>query len=205
MHHRLGTEQWLRTEKGLTGPDAELPVCDGCNCGACSTLSERGESACDKKGGALHLDADGHPVASGELPQIEDIKRTKKHGIDVKLEVPDGVLTQPPIAGAYEIRESFEKVTPYPDTPPRSFAPIAGAWVVGVEPVPNTTGTPWPWRAAIAAPLNGQIYNRANVLHPARSGSVTVRVPVPKGSTKVKGILRGGGRPRGAERVVDLN
>lgn len=203
--NEITVEQWLRSEKGITGPDAELPVCDGCNCGACSTLSARGESACDKKGGALHLDAEGHAVSASEAPQVADIKKTKKHGVDVKLEVPEGLLTQPPIAVAYENGETFEKVTPYPETPPRAFAPITGAWVVGVEPVPNTTGTPWPWREGISAPLNGQIYNRANVLLPARAGNVTVRVPVPKTVSKVKVILMEGGEPKGAERVIDLN
>jgi len=123
----------------------------------------------------------------------------------VKLEVPEGLLTQPPIAVAYENGETFEKVTPYPETAGRSFAPIAGAWVVAVEPVPNATGTAWPWRAAISAPLNGQIYNRANVLLPARAGNVTVRVPLPKAVSKGKVILMEGGEPKGAERVVDLN
>lgn len=202
--NEITVEQWLRAEKGLTGADAELPVCDGCNCGACSTLSARGENACDRKGGALHLDAEGHPVASSEPPQIADLKKTKKHGIDVKLEVPEGLLTQPPIAVAYENGETFEKVTPYPETAPRAFPPIAGAWVVGVEPVPNSTGTAWPWRAAISAPLNGQIYNRANVVLPARAGNVTVRVPIPKAVAKVKVVLMESGQPKGAERVIAL-
>jgi hypothetical protein len=43
------------------------------------------------------------------------------------------------------------------------------------------------------------------VLLPARSGNVTVRVPVPKGIAKVKVVLMEGGQPKGAERIVDLN
>ena len=31
-------EQWLRGRRGLRG-DSELPVCDGCQCGACSTMA----------------------------------------------------------------------------------------------------------------------------------------------------------------------
>lgn len=201
----ITVEQWLRAERGITGADTELPVCDGCNCGACSTLSARGENACDKKGGALHLDAEGHPLASAEPPQIVDAKKTKKHGVEVKLEVPDGVTTQPPVAVAWESGETVEKVTPYPETAPRAFRPIAGAWVIGVEPVPNATGTAWPWRAGIAQPLVGQIYNRANVLLPARAGSVTVRVGIPKGTSKVKVVLMEGGAAKGAERIVDLD
>src|SRR4029077_18278973 len=38
----IALEQWLRAEQGLVG-EAELPVCDGCACGACSTLAEEGD------------------------------------------------------------------------------------------------------------------------------------------------------------------
>ena len=35
---KITLEQWIRAERGLVG-DTELPVCDGCQCGACATLA----------------------------------------------------------------------------------------------------------------------------------------------------------------------
>lgn len=214
--NEITVEQWLRAEKGLGGsgaPDAELPVCDGCNCGACSTLSAPGEDACDKKGGALHLDEHGRPIAGTNAPQIASAHRTgakKWHGhlVEVKLNVPDGVATQPPIVGpdgaGYLPGASFEKLAPYPETPPRAFPPLAGAWVVAVEPIPNDTGVAWPWRAGIGATILGQTYDRANVLLPARPGSVTLKIPIPDAPSRVRVVLLEGGVAKGQPIAVDL-
>jgi LAS superfamily LD-carboxypeptidase LdcB len=222
----ITVEQWLRAEKGISGADAELPVCDGCNCGACSTLAGAGENACDRKGGALHLDEHGKPATLESAPGSESARgsesqpslegatrgKTRKwHGrvVDVKLEVPVGTVTQPPIAGidaaTYTTGATFEKLAPYPDTDPRGYPPLAGAWVVAVEPVPNDTGVAWPWRAAISAAIHGQTYNRANVLLPTRGGSAFLKVPIPSGVGKAKVVLLQGGVPHGPERVVDFD
>jgi hypothetical protein len=199
----ITVEQWLRAEKNVGGNgDAEIPVCDGCNCGACATLAS--ETACDRKGGALHLDDHGLPTFSSEVPQIESVRPRKKHTIEVKVEVPSRLATQPPIAPSYEKNESFAKVAPYPDTEARAFPALEHAWVVGVEPIPNDTGVAWPWRVALSLPTNAQIYNRANVLLPARAGDYAIRVPVPRGVSKVKVTLLEGGSPRGEARNVDL-
>jgi D-alanyl-D-alanine carboxypeptidase len=211
--NEITVEQWLRAEKGLTGPDADLPVCDGCNCGACATLAARGESACDKKGGAIHLDAHGKPLPAEGPPQIASarrgsVKKWKGRLVEVKLDVPAGVLTQPPIVGpdgaGYATGSTFQKLSPYPDTAPRAFAPLAGAWVVGVEPVPNDTGVAFPWRAAITPSIHGQIYDRANVLLPARAGATTLKIPVPAKASTVKVVLLEGGVPKGEEQTVEL-
>jgi D-alanyl-D-alanine carboxypeptidase len=210
-------EQWLRSEKGLVGPDAELPVCDGCNCGACATLAADGENACDKKGGAVHLDEHGKALAPESAPSIASAKRgsvKKWRGpvLEVKLDVPDRVLTQPPIVGpdaasggtGYAAGSTFQKLAPYPDTEARGYAPLAHAWVVGVEPIPNDTGVAWPYRAALSPSVIGQIYDRANVLLPARPGATTVRVPLPPGTSKVKVVLLEGGAPRGDAQTLEL-
>jgi zinc D-Ala-D-Ala carboxypeptidase len=216
--NEITVEQWLRTEKGLVSgplvpPDAELPVCDGCNCGACSTLSAPGDNACDKKGGALHLDEHGRPLPATNAPQIQaaqraSAKKWKGHLVEVKLAVPDGVATQPPVVGpdgaGYATGSTFEKLSPYPEVPARAFSPIAGAWVVGIEPVPNDAGVPWPWRAAISATIVGQTYDRANVLLPARPGNVTLKVPIPEGPTKVRVVLMEGGVAKGEPLTVEL-
>ncbi|MBX3192002.1 MAG: M15 family metallopeptidase [Labilithrix sp.] len=209
----ITVEQWLRSERGLVGADAELPVCDGCNCGACSTLSAPGESACDKKGGALHLDAHGRPLPASAPPEIASVKRgsqKKWRGrvVEVKLDVPHGVATQPPVVGpeaaGYAAGSTFEKLAPYPETSPRGYAPLAGAWVVGVEPIPNDTGVAWPWRAAITPSITGQIYNRANVLLPARPGATTIKIPLPDRTTRVKVILLEAGAPKGEPIELEL-
>jgi zinc D-Ala-D-Ala carboxypeptidase len=209
----ITVEQWLRSEKGILGADAELPVCDGCNCGACSTLASTGENACDRKGGALHLDEHGRALLLDSAPSIEGVTRGKArkwHGrvIDVKLDVPIGTATQPPIVGidavGYATGATFEKLSPYPETEARGYPPLAGAWVVGVEPVPNDTGVAWPYRAAISAAVHSQTYNRANVLLPTRGGISALKVPIPGGVRKAKVVLLRGGVPYGQERAVEL-
>jgi hypothetical protein len=55
-------------ERGLLG-DAELPVCDGCECGACATLAEDGDrTPCGEA--SLRLEANGRVVAPAEEPGI---------------------------------------------------------------------------------------------------------------------------------------
>ena len=207
----IAVEQWLRAEKGISGPDAELPVCDGCNCGACATLAS--DTVCEKKGGALHLDPHGKPVVIEASPTIQSATRArgkKWHGrvVEVKLDVPVGTITQPPIVGldgaGYAAGATFEKLSPYPETKPRGFPPLANAWVVAVEPVPNDTGVAWPWRAAIATTATGQTYDKANVLLPAKSGTTVVRVPVPPGTAKVNVALLRAGVVAGVQREVEL-
>jgi hypothetical protein len=126
----------------------------------------------------------------------------------VKLEVPLGTITQPPIVGidaaGYTTGATFEKLSPYPETEERGYPALAGAWVVAVEPVPNDTGIAWPYRAAISAAVNGQVYNRANVLLPTRGGSSMLRVPIPTAVRKAKVVLLRGGVPHGQERAVEL-
>jgi D-alanyl-D-alanine carboxypeptidase len=213
--NEITVEQWLRAEKGLASaaPDAELPVCDGCNCGACSTLSAPGDNVCDKKGGALHLDERGRPLPASNAPQLQSaqsghLRKWKGQLLEVKLAVPDGVTTQPPIVGpegaGYVPGSTFEKLSPYPETPARAFPPIAGAWVVGVEPVPNDTGVAWPWRAGISASIVGQTYDRANVLLPAHPGSTTLRIPLPESASRVRVVLLEGGVPKGEPLTVEL-
>jgi LAS superfamily LD-carboxypeptidase LdcB len=209
----ITVEQWLRAEKGMTGPDTELSVCDGCNCGACSTLANVGDSVCDKKGGALHLDAHGKPASAEAAPTLSEASRGKArkwHGrvVEVKVDVPVGTVTQPPVAGidaaGYVPGATYEQLSPYPETEPRGYAPLPGAWVVAVEPIPNDTHVAWPYRAALAGAIQGQIYNRANVLLPTKGGSTTLKVPIPSTVRKAKVVMLEGGVPRGPERTIDL-
>jgi LAS superfamily LD-carboxypeptidase LdcB len=207
----LTVEQWIRAEKGLKGADTELPVCDTCNCGACGTLAS--DSTCDKKGGALHLDEHGKPVITASEPSIRTVAKGKARKwsgkvVEVELDVPAGTITQPPIVGhqaaAYAAGSTFEKLAPYPETEPRAFPPLSNAWVVAVEPIPNDTGTPWPFRASLAASTHGLIFNRANLLMPAHAGPTTLRILVPGHYSKAKVVLMKGGVAHGQERAADL-
>jgi hypothetical protein len=77
--------------------------------------------------------------------------------------------------------------------------------VVAIEPVPNDAGVPWPWRAAISATIVGQTYDRANVLLPARPGSVTLKVPIPEAPARVRVVLMEGGVAKGEPLTVELH
>ncbi len=206
-------EQWLRSEKGIRGGDAELPVCDGCNCGACSTLAAPMESSCDKKGGALHLDELGLHVAAAEPPTLLSAARARSSkgravGVAAEIRVSSNVTTQPPIAGrdAAEYRDGATAfaLSPYPDTAPRSFPPLDDAWMIGIEPVPNETGVAWPYRAALAAAVHGRLYNRANVRLPAKVGTWKLHVAVPAGVRKARVVMLRSGLPSADPLVVDL-
>lgn len=219
----LTVEGWLRAKKGITSGDAELPVCDGCNCGACATLAAPGASECDRKkgtflGGALHLDAHGRPVAAAKAPELRNVTlslgRRKKTAhaavVEVKVDVAEQTATQPPIVGpsgaSYaEAGATFSSLAPYPETAPRAFPPLPGAWVVAIEPVPNATKTSWPWRAALTSDVHAQIYNRADVVLPAKPGEVTLRIPVPRDTQAVKVVLLEGGATRGTELTAELS
>ena len=48
-----------------------------------------------------------------------------------------------------------------------------------------------------------QIYNRADVILPARTGEITVKVPIPS-VARAKVVLLKGGVPTGQERAVEL-
>lgn len=210
----LTVEQWLRKEKGISGDgDTELPVCDGCNCGACGTLAAPGEGTCEKKGGAVHLDEHGKPrLVEGE-PSIVDVAKGRKKSetriVEVKLDVPAGLLTQPPMAGpssaSYVAGATFAKLAPFPDTQDRGFAPLGDAWVVAVEPIPNDTGVAWPWRAALTTSPSAILFNRADLVLPAHVGATTIRVPIPSGVSKAKVVLLKGGQPHGQERAAPLD
>src|ERR1019366_3029488 len=117
-------EQWLRRERGFAG-DAELPVCDGCQCGACATLSDDDAATpCGKE--SLRLDGDGRVVEPGEAPHVVDAHATAAADgsarVEIVLQAPGPTPTHPP-------REVRRPPPPPPDHPsrrrphPQSHAP----------------------------------------------------------------------------------
>jgi LAS superfamily LD-carboxypeptidase LdcB len=181
-------EQWLRRERGLPG-DAELPVCDGCQCGACATMAEDDDASapCGKE--SLHLDGQGRVVAPTDGPRMVDARTASNADGAIRVEVvvdsPAHTPTQPPVVGAagptYPASSTYLALAPFADAPARRFADLPGAWRVAVEPVtmPSTkVATRWPWRASLANTKLGETWNRANVVLPAKSGEATVSLVV---------------------------
>ncbi len=193
-------EQWLRAKRGLVG-DAELPVCDGCQCGACATLADDDATApCRTE--SLRLDAQGRVAAPPELPHLVDVRAsTTTDGatrIEATVTAAPHTPTQPPVLGpdgpAYPAGATYLALSPYPDAPPRRYADLPGAWRLAVEPLPAVS-TRWPWRASLASGKLAETWNRANVVLPAKSGVTTVPlvVALPAGTRRVQvTLLRGG-------------
>jgi D-alanyl-D-alanine carboxypeptidase len=195
-------EQWLRASRGLAG-DAELPVCDGCQCGACATLAEDdAQTPCGAE--SLRLDGEGHVVTPGEEPHIVDVRAVPGDDgstrIDVVVHAPAHTPTQPPVADAegpvYTNGATYLALAPYPDAAPRGYVDLKGAWRVALEPITPAGAAPpgqgrWPWRASLANAKLAATWNRANVVLPAKSGDTTVpvRVSMPAGVRAVRVTL----------------
>jgi D-alanyl-D-alanine carboxypeptidase len=181
-------EQWLRAQRGLPG-DSALPVCDGCECGACATMAAVGADEQDVKvpcgDASLQLDAAGLPLAPAEPPHLVDASiEAAKDGVrvvDVKVHAPAHTLTQPPVTTdqepTYLAASTFASLCPYADTKPHHYDDLPGAWRVAVEP--SQAGEPrWPWRASLAKPALEATWNRANVLLPGKAGDAVVQLRI---------------------------
>jgi D-alanyl-D-alanine carboxypeptidase len=204
-------EQWLRRGRGLVG-DAELPVCDGCGCGACSTLASEGDHApCGDA--SLRLDAAGRAVAPDEEPRVIEAHASGPAGtsdgmvvVDVSVRAPPHTPTQTPITTAdgptYREPSSFASLVAYPGGQPRAYVDLPGAWRVGVQSSP-LHGPRWPWRASLARPDLGATWNRANVVLPAKAGDthVQLRVPVARETKALEVTLLRDGKEHSVVRV----
>ncbi|MGH7272664.1 MAG: hypothetical protein ACREJ3_19715, partial [Polyangiaceae bacterium] len=202
-------EQWLRAQRGLVG-DSELPVCDGCQCGACATLA--GNDAGTPCGRAsLELDASGRIVAPADDPQITGARGKRTTNgltiLEVEVHSPAHTPTQTPITAAkgpvYALGSTFESFVPFPDRAPRKYATLPGAWRIGVEPSPPL-GVRWPWRASLARADLGGTWNRANLILPAKAGDETVQIPIalPPGTTRLRITLLRDDAEHGTREVV---
>lgn len=191
----LTLEQWLRAERGI--PEVlTLPVCDGCNCGACSTLAETGKTPC--KNHALLLAADGRArIEKDGAPTIERATIERRHGelrIDLHLQVPPGTVTQPPVATtAARLRATPDDVrvpqgASHRAGPTREFPDLDGAVRLGVG---FGTGKDYPTRLALAQRPPAEVYNRINTLLPAETGKVRLKLALtPPDSAKEPTTVR---------------
>ena len=189
-------EQWLRAEEGLTG-DAELPVCDGCACGACSTLASQGDKApCGDA--SLRLGANGEVTAPADAPQLVDARVTPAQEgailVEAMIRAPAHTPTQTPITTAagptYGEGETFAALAAYTPGVHHRYPDLPGAWRIGVEPA-IAGPTRWPWRASLAKPELADTWNRANIVLPAKAGLSTVRVRIvpPPGTRALRTTL----------------
>jgi D-alanyl-D-alanine carboxypeptidase len=206
--NEIALEQWLRARRGLAG-DIDLPVCDGCNCGACATFAADGDKTpCGDA--SLRLDGFGHVASPEEQPRIlrirASIDRSDLATIDVTLRAPPHTPTQPPVLDeggpVYAAGSTFAQLVPSPGRSPRGYDDLPGAWRLGIEPVARGAMR-WPWRASLAKPELARIWNRANALLPANAGDhgVRVRVAVPAGTDRVRVSLLEGESEHGTVEV----
>jgi zinc D-Ala-D-Ala carboxypeptidase len=178
----IALEQWLRAEHGLVG-EAELPVCDGCACGACSTLAEEGDKVpCGDA--SLRLKGNGEVSAPAEAPRLVEARVASSQEsvvVEVTVNAPAHTPTQTPILGAagptYRDADTFQALAAYPSGAGHRYPDLPGAWRVGVEPVPTGTQR-WPWRASLAKPELADTWNCANVVLPAKAGLGRVRMRI---------------------------
>ncbi len=199
-------EQWIRAQRGLPG-DTELPVCDGCTCGARATLASEGDKgACGDA--SLLLDGSGRVVAPADEPTITSAHVTPAKGasdgaivVSVTVHAPH-TPTQTPVATAdgptYTDHETFASLMTYPGGEAHRYEDLPGAWRVAVESVPSGP-VRWPWRASIARDDLAATWNRANIVLPAKAGdvNVAVRVVMPKGARGVNVTLLRDGKEHG--------
>lgn len=212
----LTLEQWIRQRRDLSGPKVDLPVCDGCNCGACATLAKEG--TCDGKastGPAIHLDEHGFLRAAAQPPRLLGAKLSRSKGrraagtltLTVELDGGNGALTQPPVATKgqplYDGDATYQKLAPFPDAEPRAFRRLEAAWTLGAEPALNLSGTAFPWRFSLSSSNLAAVYNRTNAYLPVPTGKITLRVEIPEGAPQLRVALLRGGVPEGEILTLD--
>jgi D-alanyl-D-alanine carboxypeptidase len=192
-------EQWIRSKRGFVG-DADVPVCDGCQCGACSTFSGSVDhTPCGQE--TLQLDTAGAVLPAGDVPHIVELKTVAAFEgtveVDVTVRSAPHTPTQPPIfddAGpAYGERQTYLALALRPAGAIHRYPDLPGAWRLAAEPIP-AGATRWPWRASLAAPRLAREWNEANLVLPAKPGLTTIRLRIPASSARhVRfALLKGG-------------
>ncbi len=219
----LTLEQWLRQERGVDA-DVDLPVCDGCACGLCTTFHDgappptpspsagaRTRPATPRPTGpcgdrALLIGPDGEPARAASSPRIEQVQaRRESMGVRVivTLSVPGRTVTQTPVtsrAGAsYRPDATYTAVAPSTRVGalPRAYPDLRGAWRLALAP---RSGDAWPWRAALRSTSTPAWVNGANLRLPTLQGITTVEVIVPPVGDVVRVALMRDGRVEGPVR-----
>jgi zinc D-Ala-D-Ala carboxypeptidase len=177
-------EQWIRKNQGLPGP-ITLPVCDGCNCGACSTLASKGPC---QDAVRYTLDATGKasPAQSSRAPKLEKVAPAQRRkggrasiGLDVVSEGAALTYAGSELDVAAEGLEVFRLEIALD---PGEAKDVAGTKLI------------LPFERSGTTPLG---YRRAKIALPAASGRYTIVTDLEEGSApasvKVAKLERGKG------------
>lgn len=206
-------EQWIRARRGLVG-DTELPVCDGCNCGACSTLAGAA-SACGAR--AVQVGETGAALPTGGAATLVSARRAtgaeagKWPGtvLAVEVDLPERSLTQPPFVGLpglglpgfADVGTTTHAFVPLPKTQPRDFPALPRALRIGAR---AAGAGEFVYAAGLAEPTVGSVYNRANLLVPAQVGKKVYLLPLPKLDGPLEVTLLLGGQPAPGAPVLQV-
>ncbi len=189
----LTLEQWLRGKRGLPAAVAtELPVCDGCNCGACASLDPEA-SAC-KDGLPVPVPGlDGGSDASvPKLVHASWVREGDHVRLEVRIRVDGATSTQPPVFRngklGYVSGESYLHVVGVRDGGARAFPDAPGAYRLAAR---ASSSDEWPYRVALPTAPSTSVYDRANVVLPAARGEATLVLTVPEAIVEVA-LLRDG-------------
>lgn len=226
----ITVEQWLRGEAGIDA-DADLPVCDGCACGLCSTfhagtVQEATTAAAIRNGRnvparrvpsgpcgdrALLLDANGEPVVSATPPRIETVQARRESAsvhVIATVAIPANTVTQTPVTSRLGViytgdpRPDYLHVPTRPGMLPRRYPDLRGAWRLVVSPAGDDA---WPWRTALRSAASPNWVNGANLRLPSMQGLITVEVIVPEASPVVRvALMRDGQVDRALVREVSV-
>jgi D-alanyl-D-alanine carboxypeptidase len=199
----LTVDQWLRQRAGRVD-DADLPVCDGCACGACSTLD--GTSAVGApcaRDEMLVVDSDGKPVISQPPAAVTITRATARRErarvvIEATLSVPAGVVTQTPVAARDEVRfeegEDSARWAPRASAAQRAFRDLTGAVRFAVSAEETGPQERFAHRVGITSGHAAAAFNGAVVYLPAPSGSRRVRLSIATRASRVRVALWADGR-----------
>jgi len=157
----LAFEGWQRQVRG-DDDDAGLPVCDGCACGWCSTLTApASRGPCRDR--ALRLDADGNArVDPTARPTLDAVTIPDPRTVTATLTVPSGVVTTTPVADG-----DLVNLPVYPSLP--------GTWRLVVED-PSTGRA---YRVALVSGRPPGWVNGASRRLPTTPGTLVLRLRVP--------------------------
>jgi D-alanyl-D-alanine carboxypeptidase len=192
--NELTLDQWLRRRSGRMD-DADLPVCDGCACGACSTLQPTETSPCARDE-MLLVDADGKPVLTDALPSLVGA-RARRDGeridVDVTLAIPAGVVTQTPVAPHgeavhFEREQRIDSWAWRRGALARAYRDLPGAVRVAVAPSNAPSGT-FAYRAGLTNARAATAFNGSVVYLPAPRGVRTIRLSLVSSAPRVRVAL----------------
>ncbi len=177
----LSLDQWLRRRAGRPD-DGDLPVCDGCACGACSTRNHPSRPGPCPRSEALRVRADGSPWPSPEVPVLRSARaRRGPPGyvtVEAIVSVPEGTVTQTPAIRRAPFRfdgESVRGARQRVRDLPLAYR-LAVAWD---EATARREPPHEPWSVGLAHGTAAARFNGAALYLPAPAGLRTISVEVP--------------------------